>query len=228
VEDVVFQVVDKKFSPYSVNRSTMKVGGELQKNTYTYAINDNYPVGKAFKLPNSAIVASEKNLYEVYGGRGYVKGVSSKYTGLVSANELQNSVVNETTTYSFYLSDATRITFDFSIEPTYKNFENYDMQNLKRGKVYHFEFTMPAGTAFSWAHDGTVFATKEKTAVSGTELCIVEHTLANDFIIYEYAPGDKVVYDNVKVIIHNVKQEVFHIDSIAIKEICETGVAVSV
>jgi len=228
IEDVVFQIGERRFSPYSVNNSTFKVGGSLERNTYTYAINEDYPVGSAFKIPNSSIEASERNQYEAYGARDKVKETSNTHSALVAVTELQGVTTTETTTYSFYIGDATKITFDFSIEPTYKNFSSYENQNLDRNRIYRFEFTVPAGTAFSWIHDGTIFATKEKVSVNGSELCIVENTMAKDFIIYEYAPGDKVVYDDVKVVIHNIRQEVFRIESVAIKEISETGVAAPV
>jgi len=228
IEDVVFQVDGHKFSPYSVNNSTFKVGGELERNTYTYAVNEDYPVGSAFKIPNSAIGASERNNYEVYGARDKVKEMSNTHSALVPVTELQGNVAANTTTYSFYIGNATKIIFDFSAEPTYKNFSSYENKNLDKDRIYHFEFTVPAGTSFSWVHDGTIFATKEKISVNGSELCIVENTMAKDFIIYEYAPGDKVVYDDVKIIIHNIRQEVFCIESVAIKEISETGVAAPV
>lgn len=228
VEDVVFQIGERRFSPYTVNRSTFKVGGELECNTYTYAVNEEYPVGNAFKIPNSTIEASEKNKYEVYGARDKVKVASNTRLELIPVTKLQGSIATETTTYSFYIGNATKITFDFSAEPTYKNFSSYENQNLDKNRIYRFEFTVPAGTSFSWVHDGTIFATKEKTSINGSELCIVENTMAKDFIIYEYAPGDKVVYDDVKIIIHNIRQEVFRIESVAIKEISETGVAAPV
>lgn len=223
-KNVVFDFGGKKLTPYSVHGDTLKMSGDLTKNTYTYTLLETEK-GYSFKIPNSSIVADEHNTYEIFGGKDNVSYRSDKSNKLVPYSELMNQINLENNTYvSFYLTNATQILFDFSQEPTYKNFTSYTIQNMKRDEVRHFEFRIPNNSSFSWSTDGTIYATKEQPAINNTELYVSGRTLARDFLIYEYKPGAKIKYDNVTATIYEISQAAFSIGSIAVKEISDLEV----
>ena len=214
-----------KLTPYSVHGDTLKMKGTLTKNTYAYNIPESQGNSYTFKIANDSITANEHNTYEIFGGKDMITYRSNSSNKLVSCKDVLNTLNLENNLYvSFYLTNATQIQFDFSAEPTYKNFSSDVIQNMKRDAIRHFEFKLPYNSSFSWTTDGTIYATQEKFGINNNELYITERTLAKDFIIYEYKPGDKIVYGNVTVEIYNVSHQAFFIDSISIKEISDLEV----
>ena len=224
-QNVVFNFGADKLTPYSVHGDTLKMKGTLTKNTYAYNIPESQGNSYTFKIANDSITANEHNTYEIFGGKDMITYRSNSSNKLVSCKDVLNTLNLENNLYvSFYLTNATQIQFDFSAEPTYKNFSSDVIQNMKRDAIRHFEFKLPYNSSFSWTTDGTIYATQEKFGINNNELYITERTLAKDFIIYEYKPGDKIVYGNVTVEIYNVSHQAFFIDSISIKEISDLEV----
>lgn len=226
MDKAVFTIGADKIIPYPVDNSYVKAGGDITKTTYTYSITDDSLIAGAskFKIPISAISAQEHYYYEIYGGRNMVAKTSSEETTnkkVVDYSQELNTVLEETTTYSFYLTDATNISFEFSNAPTSANFSDYQYTSLKREDMKTFKFTLAAGESFSMKTDGITFATKETSAINNNSLYIANVTAARDFTIYEYQPGKKVTYDDVTLRIYDVDQTTFHIDMIAIKEISD-------
>ena len=117
--------------------------------------------------------------------------------------------------------NATKVQFDFSAATRYQNFSGSSITNISKNNVRYVEFWLQASTMFSFETDGDVYATKETPEVSGKNLYVHSLTKATDFLIYEYAPGNKITYSDVQLKIHNVEEAGLHIDSIAIKQISD-------
>lgn len=217
-KNVVFSFGSDKLSPYSVNGDTLKVQGSLSRNTYQYTVPAEQE-GNTFKILEESLTADASYHYEIFGGKDKVSCVTSSSRELKDIREVLGTYFDTPVQISFYLTDATRISFDFSTEPSEKNFNADTVSGLKRDKAYHFTFGLPAGSSFSFTMDGTAYATKETPSVNGNELYISNYTQATDFLIREYVPGEKATYASVTITIYDVSETNFHIDSITVKEI---------
>lgn len=223
-EDVVFKIGNKKVSPYQLNGDTVKIDGTLTKHTYTYQLPDSQTSSAGrIKIANEAIKVNEHNKYRIYGSAGNIQVKTPKNTSLIPYENIASNTQNTHAFYSFYLTDATKITFNLSDEPIHKNFSSYDIKNLKRDKIYYFEMELTANQAFSFNMDGKIYATKETAAVNDNELYVVNYTPAKDFVIYEYSADTKVSED-VSVSIYNLQEQYYEFGNISINEISDIEV----
>lgn len=222
-EDAVFDFGRTRILPYSVNRETMTVPGTPQRNTYTYTLPEASAYRTTFKIANSNIRVDERNVYEAYGGANRIAIYEKQGTHLDLLDADAEYYAPNQRTYSFYIMNATAVRFDFSTAPISRSFQDDEITGLQRDRVYYFTFTMPAGGSVRIGSDGMPYATKEKLAVNDMELYVAGHTQATDFLIYEYQPGERAVLDNVTLTIHGVDENSFRIESIAVKEIVQTG-----
>ena len=222
----MFSIGSHNITPYPVNNSYFKSGGTVQRNTYTYAITNNDLIAGAsrFKIPIESLLAQEYYHYDIYGGRDMIYKKNDTGIAVTDYRQEFNKETESVTNYSFYLTDATKINFEFSNTPIKTSFTEYANTSLKRNDITKFEFTIDKDTAFSFSTDGSTFATKETSAINNNSLYVANNTKARDFTIYEYQPGKKVNYDNVTLRIYNVNQSEFHIDMIAIKEINDMNI----
>ena len=225
-DKAVFSIGSHNITPYPVNNSYFKSGGTVQRNTYTYAVTDNDLIAGAsrFKIPIESLSAQEHYHYDIYGGRDMIYKKNDTGIAVTDYRQEFNKETESVTSYSFYLTDATKINFEFSNTPIKTSFTEYANTSLKRNDITKFEFTIDKDTAFSFSTDGSTFATKETSAINNNSLYVANNTKARDFTIYEYQPGKKVNYDNVTLRIYNVNQSEFHIDMIAIKEINDLNI----
>ena len=222
--DVVFKIGNKKVSPYQLNGDTVKIGSTVTKHTYTYQLPDSQTSSAGrIKIANEAIKVNEHNKYRIYGSAGNIQVKTFKNTLLIPYEDIASNIQSTHTFYSFYLTDATKITFNLSGEPIHKNFSSYDIKNLKRDKIYYFEMELTANQAFSFNMDGKIYATKETAAVNDDELYVVNYTPAKDFIIYEYS-ADTKVSKNVSVSIYNLQEQYYEFGNISINEISDIEV----
>lgn len=213
----------QKVLPYAVNRDMVQLGGKIKKVSYTYTMPKSYSYGAAFKIANASIKVDPSHKYEAYGGANMLRKTTANSDGLVRFLNASSYETGETTQYSFYLTNATKIRFDFSEEPVSRNFSEDDIMGLRRDKVYYYELTLKRDASFNIETNGIMYAKKEKLSINGHELYISGYTRATDFLINEYEPAAPVVLKDVKVRIYGVNENAFRIDSIAVKEIPETG-----
>lgn len=223
LKNAVFDFGDgKRVSPYPVNKDTLKNGGKVKRNVYKYNLDSTENIGTAFKLAISNFTADIDNSYEIYGGASKIQttyGLMDYTNKSVMYDKDHRS--GSITHYSFYLMNARKIQFDFSAATRYQNFSGSEITDMSGNEVRYIEFWLDATTQFSFDTDGTIYATKETPEVSGKNLYVQSITKAKDFIIFEYAAGDKVTYNNVKLKIYDVEEAGLHIDSIAIKQISD-------
>ena len=209
--------------PYEVNFDTYYIQDDDHHNdvnTYDYVLDDKEILTGAFILAAEGLNVSKENSYLVFGAPNYLKTRSS-VEGLVEKAQL---TANETITISFYLIDAGYINFEFSSEPTSKNFSEY--QNIiNDSKIHYYKFTIEKGTAFDFDTDGDIYATKENCSVTNDNLYIQNITLAKAFKIYEFSPGENIVFDKATVKIYGVDENSFKVSSIAIKQLTKIEAA---
>ena len=221
----VFDIGGKQLLPYSVGRDMMRAGGMVKKVSYTYSLPNNAVYGSAFRIANSNIKVDRSHKYDAYGGADQMELTTPTENRLVKFYNNASYEAGDATQYSFYLTNATHIRFDFSNAPTKRNFYEDDVRGLLRDKMYHYEFTMPKGASFRIDMDGILYATKEPLSVKEDSIYVTQHTKAKDFLINEYEPAEDITFHNVSVKIMDVEEGGFHIESIAIKEIYDTEVA---
>ena len=219
---VVFLLNGKNIMPYSVNRDMLDLGGKTKKTSYTYSLPQETAYRSTFKIANASIKVTPKHHYEAYGGANCMYKATANSDSLESFTIGMAYDTEETTQYSFYLTNATRIRFDFSQAPERRNFYEDDITGLRRDKMYYYEFTLPKDCSFDIDTNGILYARKEKLSIHDGELYVSEYTMAKDFLINEYEPAEPVTIKDAKVRIHNVDEGTFRIDSIAIKEIVKT------
>ena len=215
----------QKVLPYAVNRDLVQLDGDVKKVSYTYTVPKKYSYGAAFKIANASIKVNPSHRYEAYGGANMLRRTTANSDGLVRFLNASSYDLSMTTQYSFYLTNATKIRFDFSEEPSSRNFSEDDIIGLRRDKVYYYELTLEKGASFNIETNGITYAKKEKLSVNDHELYISGYTRATDFLINEYEPAAPVTLKDVKVRIYGVNEGAFRIDTIAVKEIPETGAA---
>lgn len=221
LEDVVFEIGDKRISDYNFSGETLKLGGEVSKNYYTYEPSPQDATHSSFRVAVQDLVADESYIYEIYGGKNLIKvQPEGRLTYLEELQADKSYYAEANTTYTFYLHDATHIDFDFNTEPLAKNFTSYSNSGLLRDEFTKYEFTMKKGAAFTIITDGVTYATKEEPSVSGDELYIANGTIAKDFYVIETVPGEDL-YLEAKVYIYNAQEEYLDIKSVAIKEIVD-------
>lgn len=219
-EDVVFDIGGKRISDYNLSGETLKLGGEVTKNYYTYTTEQG-ATGASIVVADQDIVADESYGYEIYGGKNLIKvdrpGKLSYLDDFVSEKDYYSEA---NATYTFYLHNATYIDFDFSVEPSEKNFTSYNNSGLQRDEFVKYQFKLPRVSAFVISTDGTTYATKEEPAVNGDELYIANTSLAKDFYIIESVPGEDLSLP-VKMYIYNAQEEYLDVKSMAIKQVTD-------
>ena len=189
----------QKVLPYAVNRDLVQLDGDVKKVSYTYTVPKKYSYGAAFKIANASIKVNPSHRYEAYGGANMLRRTTANSDGLVRFLNASSYDLSMTTQYSFYLTNATKIRFDFSEEPSSRNFSEDDIIGLRRDKVYYYELTLEKGASFNIETNGITYAKKEKLSVNDHELYISGYTRATDFLINEYEPAAPVTLKDVKV-----------------------------
>lgn len=220
---VAFLLNDRQLLPYNINRDTVTFGDSVKKNSYTYSVPKTVVVQSAFKIANTSIKVDKSHRYEAYGGMNQLQKATANRVSLLSFKNGVSYETASTTQYSFYLTNATQIRFEFTQEPQKKNFYDDEILGLRRDKMYHYEFTLGKDAQFNIETNGIVYATKEKLSINDKELYVSGYTQARDFLINEYEPAGKVSIRDAKIKIYDVEEDAFRIDAIAIKEIPETA-----
>lgn len=221
IEDVVFEIDGKRISDYNLSGETVKLGGKIDKNFYTYELPEESRSVSSFKLATQDLIADESYHYDIYGDKGFIEvqrnGEMEKHEQLVFD---QSFYATANTRYTFYLHNATYIDFDFTVEPSYKSFTSYNNSGLQRDEFTKYEFTVRAGSMFSISSDGEVYATKEEPAVNDSELYIANTTISKSFYIIESIPGPALSLP-VKLYIYNADESNLNIKSVAVKEVSD-------
>lgn len=223
-DQVVFDIGGKKVLPYSIGREMVKMEGGTKKVSYTYSLPSKSSYGSAFRIANTSINVVHSHKYEAYGGSDQMERTTATENALIKLHNGVSYAASMDTQYSFYLTNATCIRFDFSKPPVRKNFYEDDIRGLQRDKMYHYEFTLPKGAEFRIDMDGITYATKEPLSMKDGSLYVTQHTKAKDFLINEYEPAEEITIHDVTAKISDVTEGSFRIESIAVKEIEDTEV----
>ena len=218
--NVVFSFDDKYFiSPYPVNRDYVKNEGTIKENRYEYNIDEDQIVRGTMNIKINEFKPNQDYSYQIYGEESYVNIRSSAGENFVKKENNVSISVSSESFVSFYLIDGSYINFDFSTTPIFKNFNDYEINNIENAA--YFEFRLQAGASFNFDTNGKIYATKEKPAVYLNELYLSTTTKAKNFLIIEKIPGTPITYNNVKVTLHDILPDQIHINSIAIKQISD-------
>ena len=221
IEDVVFEIDGKRISDYNMSGETIKLGGQIDKNFYTYELSEEDRPASSFKVATQDLIADESYHYDIYGDKGLIEVQAN---GKIEVHEQmvfdQSFYATANTRYTFYLHNATYIDFDFTVEPSYKNFTSYTNSGLQRDDFIKYEFVARAGSMFSISSDGEVYATKEESAVNDSELYIANATISKSFYIIESIPGPALMLP-AKLYIYNADESDLNIKSVAVKEVSD-------
>jgi hypothetical protein len=213
--NVLLKFGDYTLSPHSVNYDTIKLNGEAMSTTYTYELDEEENVGSSFKIDDVSLIANSSYDYRVYSSYGNILKTEGVTKSLYEYEYLNDISSDLQTTYTFYLINATYIKFDFSIEPIYKNFNDYYVDITE--DVAFFSIEMPADSEFNFTSDGIIYAKKETSSVIDESLYVMNLTDGKDFYVIEEKPLGVQTFEDVKVYISGIDINAFEVNSLAIK-----------
>lgn len=215
-KNIKFQFNDNLIvSSYYYNKDMIKISENVKTNTIEY-ISDIINTG-SFAI-NIDKKISNKSLYYFYAGKNEVKfipnGNSKKYVKI--KNDISNVFI-DSGEISFYVYNASKISFSCSNSLINKNFDGHEINNPQKCQKIYMKFDK--NFVFDIETDGDIYAERSKCIIDGNKLISVNGYPTVSFMIEEISQGEPIKFDNAKVIIENSDTTAKDIDVIAIKQI---------
>ena len=217
-EDVYFTLTKDdgsrlRFGAY-ITKTATKIPGTRAEAYYSYESAEENILSD-FKLSIPELLADEDNDYYILGSQNCVLIHEPGISSTIQKKLKDEVTVSSNTAYvEFYVYKASHITFEFSEQPTEKNFEGYEINSPD--EIQKIMIKANEGMKFDFETDGTIYASYSKGYVVNQDL-FCEARKDKDFFIIEKKLGNAVTYD-VTVTIDNVKPDEINIDYIAIKQ----------
>lgn len=197
VNNVIFSFTDSDgivsvCSPYSYNNDFFIVPGNLKVNTYNFELNDDTIYSSFICTPDELVdKVNHDNRYILFGGRNFISigYVNKKYMKKTDNVQLYDS---DPGIFEFYIVNGTYANFEFSSEPSSKNFDGYEIKDIPRHQKIVIEHG--ANFAFDFATDGEIYATKKEAEILNNELYYPYPDQITDIMIEEYSVGEKKSY----------------------------------
>ena len=216
--DVIFKFDDdNQISDYMYNRNYLKVPGNYKINTYNYETEE--APTEAFEINVDNLNPDQDKKYNVFAGRNKIKIVDAanyvpSYIDKTSNIGYQAETSQE---ISFYVYNASYISFSLIGDYDYKSFEGNEITSPKqRQKIL---LKVKPGFTFDFVTDGEVYADKGSTYIEDEKLYSVQSfSNISDYMIEEIAFGDPVQFEDVRVIIDNAASTFYDINYIAVKQ----------
>ena len=118
----------------------------------------------------------------------------------------------------FFLKNPTYLNFEFSKEPVYKNFSQYQNASIT-SETTEIEFTAGENPiVFNFLTDGELYAEKLDVNIVNDKLYATKKTTVTDLLLETIEFKAPISFDKIEVIIDNIDRNIFHINSIAIKQ----------
>ena len=216
----VFSFDGNNCSSYSYNHDLFQVPGEPSLTTYSYSLSDSMTIQRLTPIleGDENFDADASSYYYIYAGEKHVLAEDGTTSTSVEISSLTQSVsVDEDGRLSFYILDGTYVEFNFSKQPSSKNFSGVRID--KPDKIQYIEMEYEDGISFSLATDGAVYAEKQAGIVSGGVLYYPNNIGHTDFRIYAYSEGSLISYETKLVLSRIYNGMIPSISCIAIKEI---------
>lgn len=208
---------DLMCDPYTIRNNTVTIPGEAAFNTYACTFTDDITKNSMFVLNGTAFTPNQKDRYIIYTGENKVKVTSG------STSTYQDKAANTSLTeynsgrVTFYVLNATYITFDMSKAPLSRNFSGYNIDSPATHQKITFEYEGPF--TFNFMTDGDVYAEKATGIIKDNELYYPTASTFTEYLIEEYTGEDTVDY-NLKAVITDCNSEhIPYISMITVKEI---------
>lgn len=225
IEGNYFQEANVKFylgddlicNPYSIQNNTITIPGEASYNTYTCNFSDDVTQNSMFVLNGTAFTPNQQDKYIVYTGKNKVKVTTNSTTSY--EDKSTNTAITEYKSgrITFYLLNATYISFDMSKAPLSRNFSGYKIDSPAPHQKITFEYE---GTfTFNFSTDGDVYAEKATGIVKDNELYYPTAVTFTDFFIEEYTGEDAAEYSLKTIITDCNSEHIPYISMITVKEI---------
>ena len=215
-EDILF-IFDEKIQAADYNHAKRYIKVLGNYDIRTEQITKEEESLTAFSIEAEDVSAN--STYNIYAGKNKIKIFQNGSHGNNYENKLNNTAftVNEDCDISFYVYGASFIKFNHNSKVIFKSFEGYEITSPKyRQKIL---ISAKAGFAFDVATDGTIYADKQRCAVSSDMLvCPVGYAGVYDFMLEEIAYGEDIVFENVKVVAKNATTTFYDVNYIAIKQ----------
>lgn len=202
-----------RFGTYIAKTAT-KIPGIKPEAYYSYE-SEEENILSDFKISIPELLADEDNEYHIFGSQNCIlvhePGIN---TAIQKKFENEITIPSNMAYVEFYIYKASYITFEFSEQPTEKNFEDYEINSPE--EIQKIMIKANEGMKFDFATDGKIYASYSKGYVVNQDL-FCEARKDKDFFIIEKKLGNKATYD-VTVTIDNINPDEINIDYIAIKQ----------
>lgn len=191
--------------------------GQLNVSRKAFKVNDSLlDTNRTFQITNVEDV-SENKIYKIYGGKNkiYIEKADNK---LPEKNGDLSFLVPAYSSVRFFLKNPTYLNFEFSEEPIYKNFSQYQNASIT-SETTEIEFTAGENPiVFNFLTDGELYAEKLDVNIVNDKLYATKKNTVTDLLLETIEFKAPISFDKIEVIIDNIDRNIFHINSIAIKQ----------
>ena len=202
------------FVAYQNTNNATKIPGTREEAYYEYK-SDTENILSDFRLSIPELLADEDNDYYILGSKNCITINEPGIKTTIQTKLADEVTIPNATAYTeFYIYKASYITFEFSEQPTEKNFEGYEIN--APDEIQRIMIKGNDGLKFNFETDGILYASYKKGYVVNQDL-FCEARRDKDFFIVEKKIGKEVLY-NAKVTISNINPDEINIDYIAIKQ----------
>lgn len=202
------------FVAYQNTNNATKIPGTREEAYYEYK-SDTENILSDFRLSIPELLADEDNDYYILGSKNCITINEPGIKTTIQTKLADEVAIPNATAYTeFYIYKASYITFEFSEQPTEKNFEGYEIN--APDEIQRIMIKGNDGLKFNFETDGILYASYKKGYVVNQDL-FCEARRDKDFFIVEKKIGKEVLY-NAKVTISNINPDEINIDYIAIKQ----------
>lgn len=222
LDNVIFTFLNKNTgeslycTPYTYNKDMVSIPGSMKTNTYLYTPPDNGVLRSAFPITPEGLKVDRDNTYIIYGGKNQIsKGWAE--SGFVKKDAGRALYFDTAGRITFYIINGSYADFNFNKLPVTKNFNGISIQDMPKHQKITMEYD--AGFSMDFTTDGTVYAVCKTGMIQGSSLMYPDMTELSDFLVVEYASGDKIPYEVTVTVNNFFNLGLLRLNAIAIKEI---------
>lgn len=226
VENISFTLGDYKLSPYSLNSDTIRIPGEINRETYIFIMNEDQQSMASSTIPVQIdnFTPSVYRDYRVLAGKNYVSFTRNQnYEGdpnmaeYMDMTQAQSLYFEYDGTLEFVIYGGSYLTVDTSQELISSSVDTPKATNLDR--IQNVKLGVAAETALELYTDGTIYIKEVNNYINdGVFYISTSLNTIYDYLIEESYEADEYVLSDCKMVISNADQPYYDITTIAVKE----------